>query len=171
MIQEWLEIKPYSEDVFCPELCDKIREKLKLTKKQLPNKKIKKISELHNEGIAEWILNNPDGFAVGNNIKRGTIVISKLLGEFFRKDDEDEMHPFIKKMLHFRYKKNQERGDKAIPMKELNFHYNPMWFGEKKGFLKGMKYDFILARKHKNKILDKVLDGKQYYEWNKQDIL
>ncbi len=61
-----LYIIPVKRDIASREFCNKVRERLKLTHRQLSNTHIKKICTLNNTLMKEWIVENADGFSTLN---------------------------------------------------------------------------------------------------------
>jgi hypothetical protein len=182
-------------NVFDDNLCNVIREKLNMTKKQLSNKSIKKALVMSNTMIGEWLLNNPEGFMLewGYTSKKpfGVLAISKHLPKEFR-DDKDEMVESIKtlqvsdilrKILLKRYDVNIDKTidfNKIMTLKEkvphlnLNtffYKYRFMWFNKKNcSSRKADAYRFRPSVTNNSKLSEKIFSGKDYYEWNFSDF-
>lgn len=60
--------------VLSPEFCNKVRTKLEVTEKQLPDRVIRKIFTLNSKLITKWVIDNPDGFMMEGN---GILAISR----------------------------------------------------------------------------------------------
>lgn len=175
-------------DVLDHKLCDKIREKLKVTKEQLPNKMIKSITDISNKEIGKWIVNNPDGFILKD---MGILCASKHLPKELRENKEETIEKvlmldisdhFRKKVLS-RYNVEIDRRidfgqlvnyQKLIP--HLNIHsffytFRIMWFNHRNcKTKKGSVYGFDASREIKKQLYDKVIEGKEYYEWTFTDF-
>jgi len=160
---------------------EKVREKLKLTKKQLPDSLIKKVIKLNNKLIADWIVNNADGFQIKDN---GTLIVSKWLpkclrGEKLEKIEEIMNNPknddYMKEMFTARY--NKSLGDKyRTKNKFINLHsffyiYRVMWFNSRNcKFDKAEIYEFKADKALRIKLNEKIVEGKEFFEWNFSDF-
>lgn len=165
-------------------LFDKIREKLKLTKKELPDAVIKKITKLNNKLIGEWVLEHADGFQIRNN---GRIIISKYLpkclrGEKLDKIEEIMNNPknddYMKEMFKKRYEKSLEQNKSFVKGKKyhVNIHsffylYRFIWFNSRNtAFKKAELYELKPTEHIRRTIAKKILEGKDYYEWQFSDF-
>jgi hypothetical protein len=164
--------------------CNKVRERLNLTKAQLSDRKILKVCKINNTLIGDWIINNVDGFRIKNN---GIIIVSKYLPKCLRGDKLEKIEEilnnpknddYMKKMFISRYEKSMEYYKKWIEGKKsyhVNLHsffylYRIIWFNSRNcQFDKAEIYEFQACEKLKNKLSEKIIEGKDYYEWQFSD--
>jgi hypothetical protein len=176
-----------------PELFDRVRKRMKKTKEELPDRKIKQIIIASNQEIANWIVDNPEGFELYS--KFGYLVASKHLPKEFRTDKEEKIALIksldISEACRLRYlnrydvdigrridqgKFNQLK--ELIP--QLNLHsffyvYKIMWFNHRNcDFFKSQCYRFDAARGAKTTpkamLFDKIMQGVDFYCWNFHDF-
>jgi len=161
---------------------DKIRNSLKLTKEQLPDKTINKVVVLNNSLIGQWIIDNPDGFKIKDN---GILVVSKWMPPCFRGDRDETIEKVkenpklpaeMKDMIIKRYTKsiNYYRdfhtGGKHVNLHSFFYLYRIMWFNNRNcNFDKAECYEFVANNALKMKVNEKVVSGKDYFEWDKTD--
>lgn len=177
---------PYSQ-ITNPDYCDKVRERLGLTKKQLTDKQIKKVCYLSNTLIADWVLNNADGFHIKDN---GRIAVSKWMPKCLRGDKEQKIQEilnnphnddYMKNALVKRYEKTLEHYKKFNGEKKLvGYHthiesffylYRILWFNARNcKFDKAPIYELKISKPIKKKLSQKVLAGKNYFEWQFSDF-
>jgi len=164
-----LALAKHEENVFSRSFCDKVRKKLNLRKVDLPDREIQKLTLIQNELIGEWMLNNPDGFELPK--KRGLLVINKYTSWFFKNPDENAKMPTsIKRMIVSRHKKNLTQGTNSLPTNELSYLYNANWLNKEIDRFKKLKnYDFEFNPQQKIKIINKLFEGKQYFNWTNED--
>lgn len=186
-MEETKEKKEYFKTVYHklvnPDFCDKVRERLKLTKKQLPDKTIAKVCKLNGELIGDWIVNNADGFKIKNN---GIIVVSKFLPKCLRGDKLETIEAimnnpkndeYMKEMFVKRYEKSlayYKNWNKNVPHINLHsfFHlYRIIWFNSRNcSFDKAELYELNVSEKIKDKLNEKIIQGKDFYQWNFSDF-
>ena len=167
------------------EFCDNVRKRLKLTKSQLPNQKIKKVCRLNGKLISDWLVNNADGFEIRD---AGRLIVSKWMPKCLRGDKDEKIEEilnnprndqYMKDMFTKRYKKSidfyKKRGKQ-----ESGYHVNPhsffylfrvMWFNRRNcKFDKAPLYDFEADRELREKLNEKIIQGKEYFEWHFSDF-
>tara|TARA_R110000868_G_scaffold1729_5_gene13939 strand:+ start:28815 stop:29417 length:603 start_codon:yes stop_codon:yes gene_type:complete len=169
--------------LFSKELYDRIRKRLNLLESQLSDKDIKNVINLGNKELAQFIINNAEGFMLND---MGTIAPSKHLPKELREDKGDilekiqniKVSDLRRHQLMKRYdvdigrridiNKLNELGEK-IPHLNLNsyfYAYRIMWFNHRNTKTKkGMAYEFIPSRQLNRAFYDKIWEGKDYYEW------
>jgi len=161
---------------------DKVRERLKLTEKQLPDKLIKKVCKLNNKLIGDWVLNNSDGFRIKDN---GIIIVSKYLPKCLRGDKLDKIEEimnnpknddYMKEMFKKRYEKslsthkNWKSGGHYINLHSFFYIYRIIWFNSRNcRFDKAEIYELKTSDELKEKLNRKITEGKEYYEWQFSD--
>jgi hypothetical protein len=173
------------ENVITDKYCDKVRERLKLTKSQLSDRTIRKVCKLNNILIGEWIVNNTDGFRIKDN---GIIIVSKFLPKCLRGDKLDKIEEilnnpknddYMKEMFIKRYEKSLEYYKSWSKQKysyHVNLHsffylYRIIWFNSRNcKFDKAEIFEFKACEKLKDKLFQKIIEGKDYYEWNFHDF-
>jgi len=178
-------VKTSKEDIISVEFCDKIRERLKLTKKQLPDRHIRKLCKINNKLIGEWIVNNSDGFKIKNN---GIIIVSKYLPKCLRGDKQETIQAilnnpknddYMKKMFISRYEKSMDYyknwGNKGktchINLHSFFYLYRVIWFNSRNcAFDKGELYKLDIDSELRKKLANKIVEGKDYYEWQFSDF-
>lgn len=166
------------------DLFNKIRERLKLTEEQLSDKTIKKVLKLNFQLIGDWIINNPDGFKIKDN---GILCVSKWLPKCLRGDKEQKIEEilnnpkndaymkdmFIKrynKSLEY-YKSRKEKGKYHINLHSFFYLYRIIWFNSRNtAFKKAELYEFIPNKDLKNNLAKKIIEGKDYYEYQFSDF-
>lgn len=165
-------------------LFDKVRERLKLNKKQLPDSVIKKICKLNNKLIGEWIVNNADGFQIKDN---GRIIVSKFLPKCLRGDKLEKIEEimnnpknddYMKEMFTKRYEKSLtyyknfgKKGSYHINLHSFFYIYRIIWFNSRNcKFDKADLYELKINSELKQKLNEKVIQGREYYEWNFSDF-
>lgn len=173
-------------NVLKPELFDKIRHKLQLTKKELPDSKIKKVCKLSNDLIGDWIIKNPDGFQIKD---AGRIAVSKWMPKCLRGDKDEKIEAilnrpmkkeYLRKVYLDRYKKGLDHYKKYEGEKMEGYHthiesffylYRILWFNARNcNFEKAEIYQFKPARPLRKKLVQSIREGKQYFEWNFSDF-
>lgn len=182
-------------NVFSPELCTRIRKRLNLTKKQLPDKLIRDVLRDCNSLISEFILENQDGYRlqIGYDSKKpmGVLVVSKHLPKEFRDDngqileniDKLEVDESFKERLRKRYDVEIDRVINYKTLMELkakiphlNLHsffyrYKFMWFNKRNTVSKkALCYRFQATRQNNAKLHNQIIEGKDYYEWAFSDF-
>lgn len=176
-------IIPIAKDtIFTDRFFNKVRERLSLTEKQLPNNVIKEVVKLNGELINEWVINNVDGFKMGKN---GRFAISKYTPKILREDRNQKIeellnHPKLsensKKLYIKRYEKSLNFYKDSKKNVRLNLHsyfsqYKYMWFNSRNTeFKKAEMYEFVPRLKYKLLLSKKILEGKDYIEWNFSDF-
>jgi len=176
-------IIPIAKDtIFTDRFFNKVRERLSLTEKQLPNNVIKEVVKLNGELINEWVINNVDGFKMGKN---GRFAISKYTPKILREDRNQKIeellnHPKLsensKKLYIKRYEKSLNFYKDSKKNVRLNLHsyfsqYKYMWFNSRNTeFKKAEMYEFVPRLKYKLLLAKKILEGKDYIEWNFSDF-
>lgn len=177
-----------SECIFDNELCNIIRKRLNLDAQELPNQLIKKVILNANTAIAEWIVDNPEGFMLPNS---GQLSVSKHLPKELRESLEDdiekikgiEVSELRRQQLFKRYSIDVGRRvdinqlfeyQKLIPHANLHsyfYTYKVMWFNHRNcKARKSIAYMFHASPKLNKNLHEKVIDGKDYYEWNFTDF-
>lgn len=175
-----------NQEIITPELCDKIREKLKFTHKQLSDATIRKVCILNNKLIGQWVINNADGFRIRNN---GIIIVSKYLPKCLRGDKQETIEAimnnpknddYMKKMFVARYEKAltyyKNFNKKSESKYNTNIHsffylYRVIWFNSRNcAFKKAELYELQIDKAMKKALNEKVIEGKEYYEWNFSDF-
>lgn len=162
---------------------EKVRNSLKLTKSQLPDKKIREVLKINGRLIGEWIVNNPDGFKIKDN---GILIVSKWLPKCFRGDKAEKLEelmndplisPMSKKMIKKKYDKAvtfyKAEGEKRL---NLNMHsffylYRIIWMNDMNcSFEKAKIYQLEITKATKAKLTEKILNGFDYFEWQFSDF-
>ena len=173
-------IQNYSENVLSDSLCERIRHKLKLTEEQLPNSVIKKTTELSNELISDWIVNNADGYIPFKNC--GNLVVSKYMPWFFREykfesiekiENDPKIPEWRKQALLRRFKEMQLTHDGKPKARAENMFYTfkIIWFNKVScDFEKADKYQFVPTSAFKAKLVKKIKERKEYFEWRFEDF-
>lgn len=183
------------QNVFDKALCNRIRNRLKLSKEDLPDKLIKQVILRSNELISDYIINNADGYRmeVGFDKQKpmGFLMVSKYLPKEFRETKEEhldriskiEVSELFRKQLYRRY--NVDVG-RVVDLNKLNelqqqiphlnlhtyfFRYRIMWFNHRNcKSKKGRSYYFKPIRPTNKKLFENVLNNKQYHEANFHDF-
>ena len=172
-------------DVFSRELCDKIRKRLKLTKEQLSNAEIKKVVNLGNSILMNWVVDNPEGAFIHPSKNMGMICCSKKLPPQFMPDKEEKIEK-IKQIQVSELKRKQilkiydvEIGDvldarafhelgEKVPWMNLStffYMYKIIWFNHRNCKLKkAAVYRLDPERTATKKMYDNAINGKDYYE-------
>jgi hypothetical protein len=185
--------KGLNENIFKSEnLFRRIRTRLNLKKKQLPDSLIKSTIRHCNEKLVQFLFDNPEGLylEVGNKLN-GVLAISKHMPKEFREDKyetyEDieklKIPEWRKKMYLKRYNTSIERRQDRNKAKngELKIHTNAhsmfytykfVWFNHRNcSFKKSRAWLFEISREYKNKLYDIIKSGdRDYYEWNFHDF-
>lgn len=176
------------EDVFDEELCRTIRKKLNLSEKDLPSKTIRKLTNLNNLEIVQWIASNPEGYKLKD---MGVIAVSKHLPKEFRENKEEtldkikfiDINEHRRNQIFKRYNVNignrvdfyqLQEFQRILPQVNLHtyfYNYKVMWFNQRNCKIKkAVAYTFMASAKLNKALHTKVLDGKDYYEWNFSDF-
>lgn len=174
------------DNIFSDEYCDNVRRRLKLTEKQLSNKDIKKVVKLNGKLIGNWIVNHADGFKIKDN---GIIVVSKWLPKCLRGDKLEKIEEimnnpknddYMKEMFKKRYEKslnlNKTRLSEGKKERNINLHsffyiYRVIWFNSRNcAFGKADLYELKVSDKIKDDLNEKVVSGKDFYEYNFSDF-
>ncbi len=174
---------PIAKDtIFTDRFFNKVRERLSLTKKQLPDKIIKEVVRLNGDLINEWVINNVDGFKMGLN---GRFAISKYTPKILREDRHQKIEELLnnpklsensKKLYIKRYEKSLNFYKDNKKNVRLNLHsyfsqYKYMWFNSRNTeFKKAEMYEFVPRIKYKLLLAKKIMEGKDYIEWNFSDF-
>lgn len=169
------------------EFCDKVRAKLKLEKKDLPNQKIKSLCKLSNTLISDWLVNNADGFKIKDN---GFLAISKYLPRCMR-DNKEETVEFIQNMTNVDQKikdmllkrvqksitfyKNRDKRNPnkkiALNISSLYYIYRVLFFNARNCKTEKAKlFEFSACDNLEKKMMEKIFEGKEYYEWQFSDF-
>jgi len=178
------------ENVFDEELCNKIRKRLHLSKKELPDSHIRKVVNLSNSEIGKWIIENAEGFVVEADM--GVLAPSKHMPKELRENKETTIDkityeipvsPLRRKQLLERYNIDIGRrinGKKLILLKEkipfINLHsyfytFRLMWFNHRNcPIRKARSYEFKPTRLLNRLFFMSIINGKDYYEWNFNDF-
>ena len=179
-------------DVYSKTLCKKIRKRLGLTTKQLPDSAIYKIVNIGNSEIAKWVVDNAEGTFIHQSKKMGMLCVSKQLPREFL-PDKDEKIAKIKELPISDLKRKQilksyniEIGDKLdkltlihlkekLPLLDLStfyYTYRLLWFNHRNCKLKKANiYRLQPAREITCAIYDNVLkNNKSYFEWQFSDF-
>lgn len=173
--------KVEKEDIVDNDLFERIRERLKLNKKQLSDAAIKKVCKLNNKLIGDWIVNNADGFQIKDN---GRLIVSKYLPKILRGDktetvekilNSSHLPDYVKEMYKKRYEKslatNHANKSKFINLHSFFYLYRIMWFnGRNCAFDKAELYEISACSEIKSKLNEKIIEGKDYFEWNFTDF-
>lgn len=173
--------KQEKEDVISEALCNKIRERLKLTKKELPDSKIKNLLYLNSELIGKWLIDNLDGFKIPDN---GIIAVSKFMPKFLRGEKEEKIKEIlsathlddrIKQLYAKRYQKslnidyNSKRPHQNF--ETFMYIYRIIWFNARNcGIDKARIYRFEAVKEIRNNLSKVLKEGKDYYEWQFSDF-
>ena len=167
---------PVNTDLF-----NRIRERLKVTKSQLPDSTIKKICKLNNKLIGDWLVNNADGFQIKDN---GRLIVSKYLPKCLRGDKLEKVEEImakphlsdhVKEMFKKRYEKslanNFVKGTKFTNLHSFFHIYRIIWFNARNcAFDKAELYEIKISKEIKTKLNKKVIEGKEYFEWTFNDF-
>lgn len=177
--------------VYDKELFARIRKRLKLDKDQLTDKVMKDVTRLTTLFIADWIIENPEGFdlQVGFDKKSpmGVLTVSKHLPKEFR-DNQEETIESIKNLDIGEIRRSQllKRFDITVghaidyqQLKELGelvphinlgtyfYKYRIMWFNKRNCKTKKAScYTFVPDRPLNRKMHEKIIQGKDYFELN-----
>lgn len=159
------------------ELYDRIRKRLKLTKEQLPDSDIHKVIKLNGKLISDWIIDYADGFRIPDN---GIIMVSKWMPKCLRGDKEEKIEEilnnpknddYMKDMFIKRYNKSldyyKKWGKKGhhINLHSFFYLYRIIWFNSRNcNFKKAELFEFIPRKDTKDKLCQKIISGKDYYE-------
>lgn len=175
---------PKKDTVLNQNLFDTIRERLKLTKSQLPDDVIKKVCKLNNKLIGDWIVNNADGFQIKDN---GRIIVSKFLPKCLRGDKLEKIEEimnnpktddYTKEMFKKRYEKSLayyknfgKKGSHHINLHSFFYLYRIIWFNARNcKFDKAELYELKVSSEIKKKLNKKIIEGKEFYEWQFSDF-
>lgn len=182
-------------NIFDAELCNRIRKRLNLTKKELTDRQIRDVTRLSNTEIGNFIIDNPEGFMmeVGFSSKypMGVLSVSKHLPKEFREDKEEKIEliksididervrkTFLKRYdldigHSINYRMLKELGERVPHLNLSTFFYKfkIMWFNKKNvKSKKGESYIFKPNHNLNKQLLASILSGKDYYEWNFHDF-
>lgn len=171
------------ESISNERLFNKIREKLKVTKKQLPDKVIKSVIKLNNKLIGDWVINNADGFRIKDN---GIIIVSKYLPKCLRGDKLEKIEEimnnpknddYMKEMFTKRYTKSIEyykdwnKNKPFINLHSFFYLYRILWFNSRNcKFDKAEIYQLEACIALKKQLNKKIIQGKEYFEWQFSDF-
>ena len=171
----------FSQDVFSEQLCVTIRKRLKLTEKQLPSKVIKKMTTLSNKLTGDWIVNNADGFTP--HVDCGRLIVSKFMPKSAQEDKYEKIEEiensttipiWLKKRVIGRYNKRKVKFKNESPSLHWNtffYHFKIMWFNRANcSFKKATIYDFHPTKAIKDKLSEKIKEGKNYFSWTFEDF-
>lgn len=175
-------------DVLDIKTANKIRERLNLSRQQLSDDVIAKITTLANEQIGQWIVDNPDGYMLHKDM--GALSVSKFLPRQFRVDKEETVDR-IKELDISEYKRKRilasydvDIGDRlttktlngvktSLPffnIETLFYTYKILWFNHRNCTShKAPFYRFKATRKITSEANKKAITGKSYYEWQFSD--
>lgn len=174
------------------EFFNKIRERLKVTEEQLPDKQLRAYYKYLNVSLLDFILDNPEGFqmTIGNQFN-GVLAVSKHLPKEMRENKFEKLEEidtfshipeWRKKILRKRYDTSLTRrfALEARNKDNPNYHINPhtffytyrfMWFNHRNCKIKKTKaYMFEVSKYAKAKIEEKVRQGQEYHELNFNDF-
>jgi|SRR6185437_1036528 len=177
-------------DVFDEALCDRIRKKLNLTKKELPNKDIKKVTSLANLEMASWAIENAEGCKVSKDM--GILAVSKQMPKELR-DDKGEIIEMIETLNISDLRRKQilrtygvdvppkvnfaqlKEFKEKVPMFDLStffYTYRLIWFNHRNcKTRKARIYRLEPARAITRRIYDKVInENKEYFELQFSDF-
>ncbi len=181
-----ISIRGRGTDVLDRQLCNRIRERLSLSESQLSDKTIRTITRLQNSEISDWIVNNTEAFTLPD---MGVLAASKHLPKEFRDTKEEDMETIEsikvsdlrRKQLLKRYNVDVSRRINLNQLVEyqrllpnVNIHsyfytYRIMWFNQRNcRSKKARSFIFNACGNLNKKLHDKVIEGKEYYEWNFQ---
>lgn len=166
---------------------DDVRRRLNLDEKELPNKVIKQIIRLSNKEIAQWIIDNPEGYMLKD---MGVLAASKHLPKELREQKEETIEKLkLMDISEHKRKVYLRRYDvdigRRIDMEKLNsiqkliphlnlltffYTYKVMWFNHRNCKIKKAScYTFQFAASGNKKFHEKIMDGRDYYEFNFND--
>lgn len=177
-------------DVFDETLCDRIRKKLNLSKKELSNKDIRKVTNLANLEIANWSIENAEGCKVSKDM--GILAVSKQMPKELR-DDKGEIIEMIETLNISDLRRKQilrtygvdvppkvnfsqlKEFKEKVPMFDLStffYTYRLIWFNHRNcRTRKARIYRLEPSRNITRKIYDKVInENKEYFELNFHDF-
>ena len=180
-------LAPYKENICTSRLMERIRERLELTKKQLPDAHIKKVATLSNKLILNWMIENADGFSIKDN---GILIISKYMPKYLRGDKEEVIERINKnsllkeehkQTLIKRYQKSiidykKFEGDdlEGFNINHHSFFYifRAMWFNQRNtAFKKAEIYKFKHSKDLKERLSKAIKEeDRNYYEWQFSDF-
>ena len=169
-------------------LLDKIRDRLGVTKDQLSDKQIKETIYLTNKEIGKWILDNTEGLHLHKD--KGVLAVSKYLPPELREGKYEKLEDILnsnmpdhkKAIIAKRFDTNAFKRANFPEMKEGKFapllnsqtffySYKIMWFNHRNcDFKKASVYEFSATGELKQALHDKIMEGKDYYEWNFSDF-
>lgn len=166
------------ERIIHTHLFSDIRKRLKIKSKDLPNYKIRKmITEIMQE-INHWIVDNPEGFRMPNDM--GVLAISKYILIPFREDRFEIMNR-IKNMseeaLNERFRRNilRKYGKALTKIEAMHFMKKgkttlvPMWFNQRNcSIRKARIFKWKKSGYLKNLLL--TADRTKYYTFYYQDF-
>lgn len=181
-----------SHNIHSKELFERIRERLNIPKKVLPDKTLRQYYKYLNEQLIEFLLDNPEGFllTIGNQLN-GVLAISKHLPKEMREnkfEKYEEISNFThipewrKKILKKRYEVSLKRRVKydSFRKEELEYYVNPhtffytykyMWFNHRNCKIKKTRaYQFLPCDKANSKLEERITQGKTYEELNFDDF-
>lgn len=172
-------------------LFEKIRKRLNLTKKQLPDKLIKEFLIFSNRQIGRYIIDNPEGFqlSIGTQLN-GVLAVSKHLpkemreNKFEKLEDIDRLQipEWRKKIYRKRYSTSLTRrlnmatkykDDKLYHINTETFFYSYkiMWFNHRNCKIKkAATYEFVVAPTINHELHSRINEGVDYYELNFNDF-
>ncbi len=179
-------------DVFSKALCKKIRKRLGLTTKQLPDKAIYDVVNIGNSEIAKWAIENAEGTFIHQSKNMGMLCVSKQLPKEFR-DDKEEKIAKIENLPISELKRKQilkaydiNIGDKLdrmalyhlkekVPLMNLStfyYTYRLIWFNHRNCKLrKAQVYRLQPAREVTCAIYENVVkNNKMYFEYQFSDM-
>ena len=173
------------------ELFDRIRKRLNLSEKILPDSVLKKYYKYLNTQLVDFLLENEEGFSmtIGNQLN-GVLAISKHLPKEMRENkfekleeiEELNIPEWRKKILRKRYDVSLNRRVKyeSLKSEEKQYHINThsffysykfMWFNHRNCKIKKTKaYLFEACNSAKKKLEEKIKQGYSYSELNFNDF-
>ena len=135
--------------------------------------------------VGKWVVDNADGFRIKNN---GILIVSKFLPKCLRADKLDKIEAimnnpdndeYLKQMFTKRYTKsithykNWATQGKTyhINLHSFFYLYRIMWFNaDNCAFDKARLYEIVTNKQIKSLLNQKIIEGKEYYEWNFSDF-
>lgn len=179
----------HKANVQCPELCARIRKRLNVTKKTLPDSKIKQITDFLNKQLRQFLLDNYEGcLLTSSGHPFGVMAVSKHMPKEMRENKfekyeeldklEGKMSPWKLKMIRKRYETNINRRRKFGNPDEifLNLHsmfytFRIMWFNKRNcKTRKADCYAFEACSAMNVELARKVGEGKEYREYGFDDF-
>jgi len=165
------------ENILHDHLYGDIRQRLKLKIRELPNHKIRKIAKDINRAIGDWVVDNPEGFRMPNDM--GVLAVSKFILIPFREDrfeiinriknlTPDEISERFRQVVLRKYGQDLNRATINTFMAKGKVVLVPMWFNHRNcSIRKAPVFKWIKSERIRLKLAE--ADTTNFYHLNFHD--